>query len=1016
MKPLKLTMSAFGPYAGVQEIDFTKLNGRSIFLIHGPTGSGKTSILDAICFALYGDTSGSERSGKSMRSQFASVDKLCEVTFDFELHGIKYRAQRIPEQERLKKQGTGTTIQNSESTLWKLNDDGIEIIETGWSKVTDEVKKIIGFESNQFRQVIMLPQGEFRKLLTADSKERQEILEKIFHTEMYRKIEEILKDEAKEIKKSVEEKEKKKKWSLDKTGCENINELNEFIKASEEKLKNLTHELDDKNKKLRDAENTLNKGKEGNQKLHEMEEALKSCERLKNKSNEYIEKNNKLLNARKALTLIETEKAAIKRSNEKKTAEDDLKRNDDAFNASKIKLKSAKENYDTEEKKEDERESARKKVIELEGFIDKVKTLETFKDDANKLCSEVSAIQKNRESYQSLLEKIENNIKAISEKIKTAEEYAVKVPAFDAEYNKIKNTSEKVTELRKLKINLDLVFTGYKKAFDNYSDMGSKFISKKEELLKLEEQWYKGQASLIASKLVEGKPCPVCGSIHHPDIAKSNEYVPSEDEVKNRRKELDIIEKDKNEKKKILDNIEIEKGRMEGIIKSLETELKEDKDADPEKLKKDLEDLKAVLDDAKDKSSGLEKFKADVKKLEDEEKYTKTKLDTEDNSYNIKNSEYQKSLGAYNEKEKSIPCGIRDIDVLDREIKSAKDNLTKLMDKLNKIKGELDESEKFYAAASASKKNAEKHLFDINKMYVEEKEAFKVSMQDAGFEKYNDYNNSKMSEEAITLMDNDIKDFNERLKSAEDAFKKCERAADGIKIADISLLEEDLRNMEEERDETLRQENTLEGRIRDDKTMLHEIKKLDEQIKAEEDRYSIAGNLSNVSNGQNAYGITFQRFVLGTLLDDITIAATERLKLMSKGRYYLRRTLDRERKNAAGGLDLVVFDTYTGYERPVTTLSGGESFLASLSLALGLADIVQSYSGGISLDTIFIDEGFGTLDSESLDFAINTLIDLQKGGRLVGIISHVQELKERIDARLEVTPTDRGSTAKFVIE
>ena len=1016
MKPLKLTMSAFGPYADVQEIDFTKLNGRSIFLIHGPTGSGKTSILDAICFALYGDTSGCERSGKSMRSQFASIDKLCEVTFDFELHGVKYRAQRIPEQERRKKQGTGTTIQNAESTLWKMYDGRWEVIQTGWSKVTDEVKKIIGFESSQFRQVIMLPQGEFRRLLTSDSKERQEILEKIFHTEMYSRIEEILKDEAKEVKKSIEEKDKKKKWSLDQTGCGNIAELEEFICQSEKKLKDLTAELDEKNKKLKDAETSLNRGKEGNQKLQEKIETQKLYESLKNKKDEYIEKDNKLTNARKAVTLIETEKAAIKRSSEKKAAEDDLKRNDDAFNEADIKLKSSKENYDAEGKKEDERESARKKAIELEGYVDKVKTLETFKDAANRLYIEAAAIKKNRENYQKQLEKIQNDIKAINEKIKTAEEYAIKAPALDAEYNKLKVTFEKVTELIKLKSNLDELFAKYKKAFDNYSDISNKFINKKEELLKLEEQWYKGQASQIASKLVEGKPCPVCGSIHHPNIAKSKEYVPSEDEIKAKRDGLDIIEKDKNEKKKNLDNIEIEKGRLDGIIKSLKTELKESRDADPYKLQKDLDNLKAVLDDARDKSSTLEKFKTDAKKFEDEEKNVKAELDEEDNNYNIKNSEYQKSLGAYNEKEQSIPDAIRNIDALDIEIKSAKDNFEKLMDKLNTAKSELDESGKTYAAASASKQNAEKYLNGINTKYTEEKEAFRISMIKAGFEKYSDYNEAKMNIDKIASMENGIKDYNEKLKSAEDAFKKCEKAADAILVADISHLEEDLRSREEEKDETLRQENTLDGKIRDDKAMLHDIKKLGDEIKAEEDKYSIVGNLSNVSNGQNAYGITFERFVLGTLLDDITIAATERLKLMSKGRYYLRRTLDRERKNAAGGLDLVVFDTYTGYERPVTTLSGGESFLASLSLALGLADIVQSYSGGISLDTIFIDEGFGTLDSESLDFAIDTLIDLQKGGRLVGIISHVQELKERIDARLEVTPTDRGSTAKFVIE
>jgi exonuclease SbcC len=180
-----------------------------------------------------------------------------------------------------------------------------------------------------------------------------------------------------------------------------------------------------------------------------------------------------------------------------------------------------------------------------------------------------------------------------------------------------------------------------------------------------------------------------------------------------------------------------------------------------------------------------------------------------------------------------------------------------------------------------------------------------------------------------------------------------------------------------------------------------------------EERFAVLGRLSEVANGKNQYGVTFQRYVLGALLDDVTIAATQRLQLMSRGRYQLQRTMERAHSRAAGGLELEIFDAYTGLERGVATLSGGEIFLASLSLALGLADVVQAYTGGIHLDTIFVDEGFGTLDPETLDYVLRSLIDLQQGGRLVGIISHVPELKERIDARLEVQLAERGSVASF---
>jgi exonuclease SbcC len=264
-------------------------------------------------------------------------------------------------------------------------------------------------------------------------------------------------------------------------------------------------------------------------------------------------------------------------------------------------------------------------------------------------------------------------------------------------------------------------------------------------------------------------------------------------------------------------------------------------------------------------------------------------------------------------------------------------------------------------------------------------------------------------------MEGEIKNFNGQLQSSKDAKEKAQKSAEGLIKQDISMLENTLHEAELKKDNALKLENTLSEKVKSFIGYYKDISKIQEEIVREEERYSVIGRLAEVSNGNNGYGITFQRFVLGVLLEDITAAATERLKLMSRGRYHLRRTLDRTRKNAAGGLELEVFDTYTGIERSVNTLSGGESFLASLSLALGLADVVQAYSGGISLDTIFVDEGFGTLDPESLDFAMKTLIDLQKGGRLVGIISHVPELKERIDARLEVVPADRGSIARFNI-
>ncbi|MHB8984795.1 MAG: SbcC/MukB-like Walker B domain-containing protein, partial [Eubacteriales bacterium] len=253
----------------------------------------------------------------------------------------------------------------------------------------------------------------------------------------------------------------------------------------------------------------------------------------------------------------------------------------------------------------------------------------------------------------------------------------------------------------------------------------------------------------------------------------------------------------------------------------------------------------------------------------------------------------------------------------------------------------------------------------------------------------------------------------ESLGSARSRLERAAQAAEGLSEPDLDQLTLALTEAEAVWKQALTLGTQLKSLTGQENEWLKKLKELEDRLEGLEKRYSILGRVSEVANGKNKYGLTFQRFVLGALLDDVTIAATGRLKLMSRGRYHLQRTLDRARSNAAGGLELEVFDTYTGVARSVSTLSGGETFLASLSLALGLADVVQSYAGGMHLETIFVDEGFGTLDPESLDFALRALIDLQKGGRLVGIISHVPELKETIDARLEILPSDRGSVASF---
>ena len=293
--------------------------------------------------------------------------------------------------------------------------------------------------------------------------------------------------------------------------------------------------------------------------------------------------------------------------------------------------------------------------------------------------------------------------------------------------------------------------------------------------------------------------------------------------------------------------------------------------------------------------------------------------------------------------------------------------------------------------------------------------AFAGRLQGAGFANDAEFQAAKHSPAEIDHLEETIRRYDGDLRAARDRMERAQQAAKDLLAPDIEALDKAFQKAKADLEAGIKAEAALNEKLKQLNAWLESLRKTAHELESLEARYAVTGRIADVANGRNSFGITFQRFVLAALLDDVLIAASERLKLMSKGRFHLQRATIRGDRRAAAGLDLEVYDTYTGTTRPVNTLSGGESFLASLALALGLADVVQAYAGGIRLDTIFVDEGFGSLDPEALELAIRALVDLQRGGRLVGIISHVPELKERIDVRLEVTSTNRGSVARFVV-
>lgn len=1018
MKPLKLTMSAFGPYAGMQVIDFRELGGRSFFLIHGPTGSGKTTILDAMCFALYGESSGALRDGRQMRSDHADLSAATELTFDFSVGAEVYRIKRNPEQERPRRRGAGTAVMKADAALWKrtglINEDEEgAVLAGGWNKVTEKIEALLGFKSSQFRQVVMLPQGEFRRLLTADSKERQVILETLFRAEFFRRIEDALKESVKALKNIYDNMSQRQKFVLNESKAGSKEELAQQYDGHIEQLKEIKKKIEAGQNSVKSAQEQLNSGRQAKEKLDEKKNSQLALTDLNSKVKIFEAKRVELTRAQQALSLADVEKTLKGRQEDViKTA---------AYYEKKQKIKEeallAKERAEKvlagEQGKDDEREEAGKEVARLEELTAKVTALDEALHKVISVQKRLQLAETNQSQAQSSLASIQalfiDKTKTHSDKSSIAAQAA----ALESDYKKAEQIKTKRQSLENLRGELAITLGELAAAGKKLNQAEENYQKAKKELANLQEAWNNGQAAILAGNLTDGAPCPVCGSPDHPAPAVSMAVLPSENDLKRKQLAVTNFESARDKLRETLNGINAKKASVSGKIEELASELGEKAGLDPAVLQV----AAANAGDLLQKAEGAVKISAQLaKEIEEIKKKEKSAVD----QLEIFKKDFQDAKAAFEsaravalERESGVPADLRDPLFLQKVQKDARDRRAQLVAAYEQARKTAEEANRALAEAKTAEKEAREAARSAVEHARDEEVVFRQRLAKAGFSNQNDYQEARRTPEETSKLEKEIEEFDGNLSAARDRLARAVRGAEGLSEPDLEKLTAALAKAEDEWEQVKKSGTEVEIQIRQEAGWLKKLAEIEGFLKALESRYAVLGRLSEVANGKNPYGLTFQRFVLGALLDDVLVAATRRLQLMSHGRYQLQRTMDRARSNAAGGLDLEVFDTYTGVARGVATLSGGETFLASLSLALGLADVVQSYSGGIYLDTIFIDEGFGTLDPESLDFAIRALIDLQKGGRLVGIISHVPELKEIIDARLEISAGEKGSTAKF---
>jgi exonuclease SbcC len=1020
MKPLKLTMTAFGPYADKEVVDFRLLGESAFFLIHGPTGAGKTTILDAMCYALFGVTSGSERSGKQMRSTYVDPSVATEIVFDFALGGEVYRIRRRPEQEVLKKRGSGTTKLPPEAALWKrtgLEDDDAEgtVLAGKTTEVTETVENLLGFKHDQFRQVVMLPQGEFRRLLLADSRDREAIMEKLFQTELYRRIEEFLKQAARSLEKDVAGLNDKKSWLLQEAGAASADELTAVLTAVGERQAELARGAAKAREALAEAQAALVAAERLQEQFAGKRQAEAELAELSGRAEAVDGWRRELALARQAALLTEAADQVSRREAEVLAAEAKLVHDKEMLAAAREAAGEASGRLTAELAKEEERAAAQARLLELEAVAGRAGQLA-------EAATSMSQAEAKAYAARNTLTAAKESREAAAVKLKGLQGERDRLTAASLQAAPLAAAARETEQLLNWRRQLDAMRGEWQEAARQQSELEGAVRQLEEALTaargeyeELERRWRHGQAAELAQGLKEGEACPVCGSAHHPAPAVSTVVVPAGTVLEGKRQAMRTLEADLEGRRRKLTEAAV---TLEGVKtrgSSLKEQLGEAAQADIASLQASALEAAAGLKAAQTAAADLAACEQAIVGAEAELTDCDAALATAEGAAKEAEAVAQSARAVLAEREAAVPPSLRRSEGLAAAKSEAQAALTALQQSLEAARTAAERSAGERERAEATCGEAERQLADMKDKLAAERQLLGKRIEAAGFAGESEFRGALREQAGVARLEQAIKDHDTALALAGDRLARATAATSGLDEPDTAAFSAATDTARTAYEGLIAEQATLQESAAKQQDWLTKLAALDGELAGREEEYATLGRLAEVANGQNPLRVSFHRFVLQALMDDVMSAANCRLKKMSRGRYALRRMADPLHRGMAGGLDIEVEDSYTGVSRHVATLSGGETFLASLALALGLADVVQSYSGGIYLDTVFVDEGFGTLDPESLDKALQALIELQTRGRLVGVISHVPELKERIDARLEIIAGERGSTTRWSV-
>lgn len=915
MRPIKLTMTGFGPYASTTIVNLDDLGKSGLYLITGDTGAGKTTIFDAIVYALYGEASGKNRDASMLRSKYASIDTPTEVELVFEYDGKTYTVKRNPEYERRKSRGDGLTKQSADATL--IIPDGDPITKT--TEVTKKIREIIGIDRDQFLQIAMIAQGDFLKLLLAPTDERLVIFRHIFKTHNYKILQDKLREESNALSRKCDDSRRSIKQYIDGIVCDEDSLLASTVKKAKDNSLP-TNEVAELIEKLLEADTSA--ADKTSAVINELDKALE----------EINTKLGKAAQTDKAKQSLEQSRALLP----EKEAE----------------LVNAKADFDAIPELESKKENIQKEITlfteELSIYDEVINLTDALTTAEQKLSTDTKSKNLNAEKLNTHTEAL-STLKAERDSLENAGE---KKSDLLLELERANAKKENLSNLKALLEKAENAQKAYKNKLTIYKTAEDKSTLATDKYQKLQKAFLDEQAGILAATLSEGTPCPVCGSKDHPAPAPSSDTAPTEEQLKAAKADADAKQQNTTQASAVC---AAAKATAQNAEEALAVQIESvfgNIDTDNAKLK--IEDECNSCDLC-------------IRNLE-------AQITAEEKKINRKSALSQ-----------IIPATESDIEKLKTDITNLDVSIAAEREKINSLTRQITTAK-------------EKLRFE----------------------------NKTQAQTKIRELEQSSSDIANKIRTVTDKYSKAKDEVIATKSA-IAQLEQQLESAEvidTERENTRKEEITAEklsntekskvlaARIAANTNSLTNIRKQSDEFTRFEDKLKWVKALSDTANGQitQIERIMLETYIQQTYFDNIIRKANLRLMLMTGGQYELMRKKSSDNNRVQSGLDLDVKDHYNGTIRSVKTLSGGESFKASLSLALGLSDEIQSSAGGVKLDTMFVDEGFGSLDEESLNHAMNALMGLTEGNRLVGIISHVAELKQRIDKQIIVTKEKTGGS------